>query len=449
MHKKAVLLFFALCLPLAASAQGPSEESTLTLSEVLRETFANNPAVHSAAHTVAAQRRKVPQARALPDPQVTVGWMGNATPFSVMAGDPSSYRGFGAMQTLPYPGKLKLRGEMASKDVQAAQADYESVRRRLAAQAKATFYEYSFYDKALQVAFKNKDLLEKLSQISESRYRVGKAMQQDVLKSHTEISLLLQKITVLQQQRATAQARLNVLMARSPDSPLPPAAEVALTPFSRTLEELYQVAATNNPALQRDQAMVERNQVAVDLAHKEYRPDLSVAFMYQQRDDQPDMKGATFTVNIPVFYRGKQREALRQAQEEVISAEKGKEDRLNETRFELKQSYLAAKAAKDLADLYTKAVIPQASLALDSSMSAYQVGSGDFLAVFSNFSTLINYETDYYRQVADYQMALANIESLTGVEFAPVEADAENPHSHPESPASAVVIPGVKKAVTK
>ena len=101
-------------------------------------------------------------------------------------------------------------------------------------------------------------------------------------------------------------------------------------------------------------------------------------------------------------------------------------------------SRLAAKAARDLAVLYTKAVVPQSSLTLESSMSAYQVGSNDFLTVLSNFSTLLNYETDYYRQVADYNMALAQIESLVGIELVPA-ADAQTPDSQANSPASAAV----------
>jgi outer membrane protein TolC len=421
--------------------------TVLTLDAVVREVLENNPAVQSAAHMVAAQRRKISQARALPDPQVSVGWMGNATPFSVQQGDPSSYRSVGAMQMLPYPGKLRLKGEIAGKEMEAGAADYEAVRRKVASQAKATFFDYFYYDKALQVALKDKELLRQLSKISEARYRVGKAMQQDVLKSQTEVSMLLQKITILEQQRAVAQARLNLLMARSPESPLPPAADVALAPSSRPLDDLYRLAEKNSPMLQREQRMVERNQLAVNLAEKEYRPDLSVGFMYQQRPDLPDMKGATFTINVPVFYRGKQREGVRQAQEEVIAAQKSREDRANETRFEIKQAYLAAKAARDLADLYTKAVVPQSSLTLESSMSAYQVGSNDFLTVLSNFSTLLNYETDYYRQIADYNMALAQIESLVGIELVPA-ADAQTPDSQANSPAStAVAATGEAQAV--
>jgi outer membrane protein TolC len=162
--------------------------------------------------------------------------------------------------------------------------------------------------------------------------------------------------------------------------------------------------------------MVQRSAVAVSLAKRDYYPDFSVGYMYQQRPGMPDMNGATFGVNIPIFYRTKQREAVRQATEERISAERSRDNRQNELNFELKQQYLSAKASDQLLRLYSQGVVPQSSLALESSMSAYQVGNVDFLTVLGNFTTLLNYQVDYYRELANYQTALARIEALTGTD---------------------------------
>jgi outer membrane protein TolC len=213
-------------------------------------------------------------------------------------------------------------------------------------------------------------------------------MQQDVLRSQIEISLLLEKLTMLEQQRATAQARLNAYLVRSPESPLPPAAEVEPAAITRSLDELYALAADNDTAVLRNQRMVERGRLGIALAQKEYRPDIGVAYMYQQRSGLPDMNGVTFSVNIPVFYRSKQRQGVAEASEDLISAEKMHDNRLNEVRFELKQQYLAAKASERLLTLYSKGVVPQSSLALESSMAAYQVGNVDFLSLIANFTTL-------------------------------------------------------------
>ena len=430
-----ILILVALVSAVLVAADGPTEskvtaqivndkaapatdQGVLTLDDVLRTALAKNPAVRSAAHTLAAQRAKVPQAGALSDPNVGIGWMGNIQPFSVQTGDPSSYRSVSAMQMLPFPGKRSLRGQIASKEADASQWDVEAVRRRVASDVKAAYYDYWYYDKAIRTTQQNRDLLTKLSQIAEARYRVGKGMQADVLRSQVEISMLLQKLTTLELQRATAQARLNALMARDPDAPLPPAADVANpSPLNYSLDDLYKLARQNDPEYQRMEKMVERNQLAINLAHKDYLPDLSVGYMYEQRPMMPDMHGLTFTVNIPVFYKTKQREEVRQAKEEELSASSARDNRQNELYFDLKQNYLAAKASDNLLKLFSQGVVPQSSLALESSMSAYQVGNVDFLTVIGNFTTVLNYETEYYRELANYQTALARMEALTGADL--------------------------------
>jgi outer membrane protein TolC len=321
------------------------------------------------------------------------------------------------MQMLPYPGKLRLRGEIASKEADAASSDLDAVRRRITMGVKTAYFEYWFYDKALQTTLKDKDLLTKLSQIAEARYKVGKGIQQDVLRSQVEISLLLQRLTVLQQQRNTSQARLNTLLARSPEAPLPPAGNIEPSALNYSLDDLYRLGRQNDPGLHREQQTVERNQLAVNLAQKDYYPDLSVGFMYQQRPMMPDMYGMTFTINVPVFYKSKQREEVKQATEDRLAAESSRDNQQNELNFELKQQYLAAKASDELLRLFSQGVIPQSSLALESSMSAYQVGTVDFLSVVGNFSTVLNYEIDYYRELANYQSSLARIESMVGVDL--------------------------------
>lgn len=433
MFKKPMLLLLVTVIPIgimaadtAGTAKSPTQEvkeqppaapapPSLTLEQVVWESLSKNPAVQSALHTVEAQRAKVPQAGSLPDPTVSVGWAGNIEPFSVQTGDPSSYRGVTAMQMLPLFGKRGLRRDVAAKEADASQWDVEAVRRRIVAEIAAAFYDYWYYDKAIRTTKENRDLLNKLSQIAGARYQVGKGMQADVLRSQVEISMLLQKLTMLEQQRATAQARLNSLMSRSPEEPLPPAADIPnASPLNYSLEELYKLARQNDPEYQRMQNMVERNQLAISLAQKDYLPDLSVGYMYQQRPEMPDMHGFTFTVNIPLFYKTKQREEVRQAKEEELSTTKARDNRQNELFFDLKQNYLAAKASDNLIKLYSQGVVPQSSLALESSMSSYQVGNVDFLTVVGNFTTVLNYETDYYRELANYQTALARMEALTG-----------------------------------
>ena len=411
---------FLVLLVAASPANGFAQTAAagvVTLEELLRAALANNPALPAAARRVDARRARIPQARAWPDPALSVGWMGDIRPFGVQRTDPASYRSLTLMQELPFPGKRKLRGQIADREAETARWDYEATRRRLIAEVKLAYYDYFYVDKAIEITLKNKDLLEKLAKIAEVRYQVGKGLQQDVLKAQVELSRLLQRLTVLEQQKKTAQVRLNTLLYRDPESPLPPPAPVEKAELTHTLEALYALARENDTGLQAEQRLIERAQLAVDLARKDYYPDLSVGYMYQNRPLMPEMHGFTFSVNLPVFYRSKQREGVNEATQELASAQRNRENREATLSFEVKEQYLAARAAEELARLFAQAVVPQSTLALESSLAAYQVGSLDFLSLLANFITVLDYEINYYEELTSYQKALARLEIVTGIEL--------------------------------
>jgi cobalt-zinc-cadmium efflux system outer membrane protein len=391
--------------------------AVVSLQELLSVALAQNPAIKSAAERFLAQRARVPQARSLPDLTVSGTWMGNITPFSVQRGDPSSYRGLTVAEDFPYPGKLKLRGQIADRDAEAARWDHEQTRRQVVADVKEAYYSYFYYAKAIEITNKDKDLLQKLERIAEALYRVGKGIQQDVLRAQVEVSRIDQKLTILHQEERTARVRLNTLLDRDPESPLPPPAAFTTADFHYTLDELYSMAQRNDPGLERDRRLIEGNTYAVNLAQKAYNPDFRVGYTYQQRPMMPDMHGFMVGINIPVFYRSKQRQGVIEATHDLLSSRRELESRLTTVNFVIKQQYLAATASRDLSNLYSKAIVPQASLALESSMSAYQVGKLDFLSLLENFINVLDYEVGYYQELSNFQIALARLEPLVGIEL--------------------------------
>jgi outer membrane protein TolC len=238
-----------------------------------------------------------------------------------------------------------------------------------------------------------------------------------VLRSQVELSRLRQRLTLLEQEFRTARVRLNTLMARDPEAVLGDPGAVAMSEITYALPTLYQLAGDNDTGLQREQRLIERSQVAVDLARKEYLPDFGVGYMYQNRPLLPEMHGFTFSLNIPIFYKSKQRQGVAEGVRALEAARRSREDRETQLSFEVKQHYLAAKASEELARLYSRAIVPQSSLALESALAAYEVGNVDFLTVLDSFRTVLDYEISYYRELANYQIALARLEPLVGVEL--------------------------------
>ena len=394
-----------------------STDQEITLQQLVAIALERNPAIKSAAERFQAQRARAPQARSLPDPMVSGGWMGNITPFSVQQGDPSSYRGLTVSQAFPFPGKLGLRGKIADREAEAGRWEYEQTQRQVVADVKTAYYAYFYDSKAVEITGKNKDLLQKLENIAEARYRVGKGIQQDVLRAQVEVARIDQKLIVLEQEEDAARARLNTLLYRDPEAPLPAPAPVKAADFHESLEDLYAMAHANDPGLERDKRRIESNQYTVDLAQKAYKPDFDVAYSYEQRPDMQDMHGVMVGINIPVFFRSKQREGVIEASHGLNAARREFDDRLTEVNFEIKQQYLAATAARNLMNLYSKAIVPQSSLALESSMSAYEVGKVDFLSMLDNFIYVLDYEVNYYQELSNFETALARMEPLVNTDL--------------------------------
>lgn len=399
------------------TSQATVTVDTVTASELADEALSRNPLIRSGRSIVEARRHRVRPAGALPDPTISVGWNGDAAPFVVQTGDPSSSRMFSVTQEFPLAGKRGIRSSIARREADIAGWDLTSSERRVVAEVKVAFFEYAYAYKAAQILERNRELLQKLSKITEVRYQVGKASQADVARSHLELSRIQQRATVLEQQKQAVVARLNALLYRAPETPLPTPAELTGGDLQVSLDDLYAKAKEGDPELQRRRQEVGRDELATTLARREYVPDLAVGYTYQQRPLMPDMNGMTFSLRIPVFYRSKQRELLKEAQSQLQATHYSQQDREATLFFEVKEQYLAIKAAENLIRLYKDGIVPQSSVALESSMSAYQVGSVDFLTVLTNYTTLLDYETEYYRELANRNIALARLEPMTGVEL--------------------------------
>jgi outer membrane protein TolC len=396
-----------------AAAESLQPAGELRLDDVVRDVLSANPALARASTLVAAQRAHVLQVGVLPDPTVTVSWMGDPVPFKVQDNDPSSYRGLSVMQMIPLGGKRALQREVARKDVAVEEVSESAARRNLVAEARAAFFDYYYYDLALKITARNHQRLSQLAEITESRYRVGKAMQQDVLRARLEISMLLQRTAALQQQRLTSAGRLNTLMGHPAGTPLAAAAEQAPSVLP-AIDALAPVAEANDLMLARELRMGERESAALALSRKSGTPDLTVGYMYQQRTGLPDMHGMQFTVNLPGFHKERIHQEIAEAELRVRAAGQGQQARRLELSYELQQAYAAAQTAKQMLELYDQAILPQAELARDSAQASYTVGNVDFLTVLTSYTAIYSYELDYHRQRADYEIAIARIHGLTG-----------------------------------
>ena len=91
---------------------------------------------------------------------------------------------YGVSQKIPFPGKLRLRGEVAVEETNMTEKELQAKIQEITALVKSTFYELYYINGAIDITEENRDSLRKFAKIAETKYSVGKATQRDALAKH-------------------------------------------------------------------------------------------------------------------------------------------------------------------------------------------------------------------------------------------------------------------------
>lgn len=404
-------LVFLLC---ATSALAQSRER-IALADVVTQAVANNPEIAAAQRRYEAALQRPIQEKSLPDPMVSAGYTSNGRPWpgAGLGTDPTSNIGFMVNQEVPYPGKRELRASIASREADAERQQIDAVRLNIIARVKQAYYRLAYAHAARDVLTRNRRLLTTLLQVSESRYSVGRAAQQDVIKAQTQLSILDLQLERIRQEQAVREGELNALLARPVTAPVGVPEELHVMPFDVSIDSLIAAANEHAPMLTRDQIMIDRWQLAVDSARRDYKPDFAIAGGYYNQGSMPPMYEFRFDVTIPL-----QRARRAAAVAEQLNGVEAARNTYHSTRLGLhgriQEDFQMASTAIRLARLYQDTVLPQARLALESSMASYQTGGVEFLSVVMNFGTVLEYEMTFFDELASFHTATSRLEEMTG-----------------------------------
>jgi len=395
--------------PLAGESRS-LDSSPLRLEELLAIAREANPDIRAAQLEVEAARARPSPARTVPNPRFDLTLRNAGADAVTLGDDPASGLSLGFVQELPYPGKLELRGQIEERGVARAESRQRLTELRVLSEVKATFFELSFVVESIAIVRKTREILIKLEKTAAARYEVGKGIQQDVLRAQVEISRLLETLTTLQQRRDSLKARLNQLINRPGDAPLGDPPRVETLRFHESYEELIESARHDSPALLERQHAIEQQQKVLALARRDLYPDFFLGGAYVDRGDFESLYQISVGLRIPLYRNRKERRRIEEATARVGSLVQSKQSVLQSVEARLRDLYLQAESSQQNADLYERGLLRQAELALESSISAYEVGSVDFLTLLDSLLRLLNDEIQYYRHVTNVAIAMARME---------------------------------------
>ncbi|MGH8496340.1 MAG: TolC family protein [Gammaproteobacteria bacterium] len=419
--------FFPVVLVVGMTAAGPTaapaeaRDPLAGLERVSAETLteavlARNAGLDALRAALVAARARVVPAGSLEDPMLTYGFAPQTVDgFRTPGGD---FRGpnqrIEVSQAFPWPGKLDLREKAARFEADAAGEDIEALRLELTAAAKAAFAEWHYVDRALGINAATGELVDELRSSAESRYAAGIASQQDVLQAEVELERLKAERFRLERMRREITARLNALLNRPPQNPLPAPAGLPDARPVPSFEILRAAALAEHPELQFLNDRIAATETRAELAEKEFLPDFRVFTGYNSLWDENIKRwivGAS--INVPIG-RDKRHAALDEARANTRRLEAELADRRATLLGALEESRAAVAESVATVALYREELIPLSMENLSAAGAAYGAGGGRFLDVIVAEQRALEAQLGLERAKSDYLNHRAELERWTG-----------------------------------
>ncbi len=390
----------------------------LDLRWLIQEAVEHNPEIISARRRLGAAKARISQAKSLDDPTIGIGSFDMSNhPLNINGQTPMLQQRYNVSQKIPFPGKLRIRGEVAKEEASMTEEELQSKIQEIIALVKAAFYEFFYINNAIEVTEETRDLLRMFAKIAETKYAVGEVTQRDVLAAQVELSTLANDVIVLSKERESIIARINTLLDRPTQVPLGKPRPVEKHSFHLSLEKLESIAMKNRPELRRFDHAVRRNEANVKLSKKDYYfSDFEPMVEYMQEDGRSDTWASAITINVPWLWP-KNRSKVKEAKEELSAAKSDYRFVNNKTLFEVKDLFVRVQSSESTINLYKTGVIPQAEQSLKSARIGYEANKVDFLTLLDSERTLLNARLLYYRALTDYEQNLANLERAVGMQL--------------------------------
>lgn len=397
------------------------DEPIINLKAIIEEAIANNPEIVAVKKRLDSSRARVKQALSLDDPMLQ--FQGMNVPDNPFRLDKDIMKdmaimsplSLGVSQTLPFPGKLRLKGKIAMEDVNINEMALFSKIQEITARTKAAYYDLYLAYKSMEINKKNIELLKDFSHIAEAKYATGVIQQQDVLTAHVELSRLIVESIHINRQKEQYIAELNALLNRSAQYLIGIPEEIAKgESVINKIDALEEFALTNRPLLKGLSHAVKKGDNALALAKKEYFPDPNISIAYNQIDKTSDTWATSFSFNIPWLW-SKKRYMIKEAKEELSAINSDYKAMVNMTIFDTKRLIEEIKEFDKIIEIYKTTIIPQSEQTLKVTRIGYENGTADFLILINSQRVLLENELKYYESLVNYKKAIAELEKVVGI----------------------------------
>ena len=415
----AILVIAAMLAPAAAAVSEPTA-APVAVETLVSEALARNPEISAARHEREAAEQRAISSRSLEDPVLEFGVVNAPLPSLDLRREDMTMKMLGLTQKLPYPGKRALRQAVAAADSASISSAVDETANRIARDVRVAYEELRLACTTERLLNRTRDTLKELASVAASRFAVGQAAQSDVLRAQTQVVQVQQELLRIGQERAARDSELRRLLGRlEAGPPILPTAPM-LAPLRADADTLAREAAERRPQLRALEALVQKNDREIELAQREYYPDLELRLGYGQRErgldgtPRDDMITMTVAVNLPLWRKSRLEPRVAEARAMRRQAAAVADAQRLEIRANLEQQLALESQTRESANLYRTTLLPQVHAVVQSALGAYRVGRVDFLTLLDAQMKEFEALRGEAEMLAGHNKAIAEIDFLAG-----------------------------------
>lgn len=397
-----------------ASNYGISSSSGV--EQLVSQALRHHPSLIAAKQKIIRLEAKVPQAEALPDPKARVSAGSLA---ETAAGRVDAIAG--VEQQIPFPGKRKAMATTAQKEADAAKAELENLKLRLAERVRFAYWDYYLAWQTQRISRENKEVLKTIREVVDARVKANQGTQADLLRATTEITKVDQQLILSRQQIASAKAALNALLNRPATASLP-APKRSSVPSSSSLNSLIARAESSHPSVRAEQARLNAFQSRLRSAKLDAYPDFLVGAQHSWVSNSglagsangQDQTMFTLGVTIPLWQEPRKAK-IREANAGIAEMQASVSNSRAELRQRVADAWFRAKSSREMITLFDQRLIPDAKQAQELSLQSYSAGTQSFVDVLDTWRLLLQFQLQQEGNRASLGKASASLKSAAAI----------------------------------
>ena len=387
--------------------------------------LAENRTVQAAFHNVESLKLRIPQVTALDDPVAsnTIFPIPSVAPqYSLMGYNPYNLT---LAQQFPWCGTLRVRGQVAARDVDVALAEMAAAQLDAVLAVKRAYFDLYANQKTELILAESRKILELFRERAGQQLGSG-GTQSDLLRAGVLISELDRELANNQAGIATARAALARQIHVSPDADLRALPDAPLANVPAQIERLYQLAIAARPELKGRLSAIARDEQAVELARKRSYHNLTLGLTYMDMEktnaQTPRTAGGFPNVglfvgfNLPIN-RAKYRASIGEAEERTRADAKLYEAQRDETYSEIYDFMVQARVQQNVLTLLRDSILPRAEQTLELAGKDFALSNVNLPTVLSAQRETLQVQVQIAQIEGELGKALASLERAVGCQF--------------------------------